>query len=543
MKLRRAVIVTVSLIYLCFLALCCFSGPVNSEGVTETLIGTPSVSFAAGSFPIDSAELTLVVQAGEVSRLDGFTALRSADLSGSTCYAEIAAWAEKHPEVSVKYTVAFPGGVTADNSAESLALSGLDSAGAAEAAGLLQYLPKLKSVDLGSAGTDAALTGSDITALRAACPDAEFKYSFTLLGRPVSLNDTTLDLTGLTSADAAAAADMLGCMPKLAAVTLGTQDNVAFTWEDVGLLEAAAPDAAFDYSFVLWGKSVNLSDATLDLNHITMDDGGAAVRAVLPYMNKCTTLDMDFCGVSNESMASIRADFPNIKVIWRIWFGEQYSVRTDVIKILASKPSVGGVVDNAQAAVLKYCTDLKYLDLGHNEALTDLSFMYGMPNLEVLVIAMNPLVDLSPLASCPKLEYIELNSTDISDLSPLSGLTNLRHLNIGNCKNVSDISPLYGLKDLERLWIGSVDPVPAEQVAEMQAAAPNCKIDTTTLDPTLGGWRYADLNDKGWDTWEKYGYFDFDLDPRYELLREQFGYDKLEYSFSSNDPLYNGSAG
>ena len=82
-----------------------------------------------------------------------------------------------------------------------------------------------------------------------------------------------------------------------------------------------------------------------------------------------------------------------------------------------------------------------------------------------------------------------------------------------------------------------------EQVAEMQAAAPNCKIDTTTLDPTLGGWRYADLNDKGWDTWEKYGYFDFDLDPRYELLREQFGYDKLEYSFSSNDPLYNGSAG
>lgn len=538
--LRRVITAVVSIAYIAFLLLCCCSGPVDETGAAAPVIGTERVSFQAGSFPVDAAELTLVLQSGETALLGKFTQLQAADFSGSLCYDELASWAKAHPEVAVRYTVTLPDGSVADTSTETLDLTGLDSAGALEAAKLLPFLPALKSVNLGTAPEGGALSGEALLALKEACPAVSFAYAFTLLGRTVNLEDESVDLTGLTSGQAADAAAALACMPNLKSVSLGAQDSCAFTWEDVGALQAACPEATFDYSFTLWGRAVNLKDESLDLNHITMDDEGAAVRAVLPYMTKCKTLDMDFCNVSNGAMEGIRNDFPNIKVIWRIWFGTSYSVRTDVEKILASKPSKGGTLDDEQVAVLKYCTDVKYLDLGHNEAITDLSFISSMPKLEVLIIAMNPLSDISPLANCPKLEYIELNSTNVSDLSPLSGLTELRHLNIGNCPNVSDISPLYSLTGLERLWIGCVDPVPAEQVASMQEAAPECKIDTTTLDPTQGGWRYADLNDEGWATWVKYGYFDFELHPRYELLREQFGYLTEDYSFYWKDPLYNG---
>lgn len=531
------------LIYAGFFVLCCYSwafsaGGEEGGGISMPVIGTPNITFAAGSFPADSTELTLVLQPGETALLDEFTALRSVDFSGSTCYDEFIPWLEKHPEVTAKYTVTFPGDVTAQWDAETLSLPGMNSETAAQAAELLPYLPKLKTLELGSQAEGASLQPADLAALQAVCPEAVLNYAFTLAGQSVTLADEELDLSALSHEEVPQAAEMVSAMSALRSVNLGGEGANSLAWEDIGTLQAANPNADFAYSFSLFGKSLNTLDETLDFNHITMDDGGAAVRSILPYMRNCTYLDMDFCGVSNEDMASIRDDFPNIKVVWRIWFAEEYSVRTDVIKILASKPSIGGVVNDDEARKLQYCTDLKYLDLGHNSCITDISFVNTMPNLEVLIMAMNPLSNIAPLANCPHLEYIELNSTDVSDLTPLSGLTELRHLNLGCCPNVSDISPLYGLTELERLWLGYQDPVPAEQVETMQAAAPNCVIDTTCADPTAGGWRFTDLNDKGWVTWAKYGYFDFDEHPRYELLREQFGYDEQAYAFKWLDPLY-----
>lgn len=539
MKLRRILKALVTMIYLGFFALCCFSGPVTEEGEpAPAVIGPKLISFAAGSFPEETTALSVVLQSGETAKLSGFTGLLSADFSGSQCYEEIEAWAEEHPEVSVRYTVALPDGQTLDNSAESVSLSGLDSQGLARAAELLRYLPRLKTVELSAGDEGAAPAPGDIKLLRESLPEAELSCSFSLMGRPVSLADESLDLTGLLHEDVASTAEYLACMPNLKYVELGTEGSGTFSWEDIGVLQTACPNTDFNFKFTLLGQSLSLMDETVSFSHIPMEDEGAAVRSILPYMKKCTYLDMDSCGVSNGAMEAIRNDFPGIKVVWRIWFGEAYSVRTDVERILASKPSKGGVVTDEDVQVLRYCTDLKYLDIGHNECITDLSFAYGTPNLEVLVAAMNPMTDLTPLASCPKLEYIELNSTGVGDLSPLGGLTELRHLNIANCENVTDISPLYGLTELERLWIGCITPVPAEQVAEMQAAAPNCEIDTQVYDPTSGRWRVIGYTELSLALYDETGWLQEVLHPRYELLREQFGYSLADYAFYWNDPLY-----
>ena len=188
--------------------------------------------------------------------------------------------------------------------------------------------------------------------------------------------------------------------------------------------------AQVKYSFTLYGKEYSTEDTTINLSHIPVDDGGAAVKQAMAYMPNLSNLDMDSCGVSDEDMAAIRDAYPDVKVVWRIWFGDAYSVRTDVEKILASKPSHGGMLTRDNTQSLTYCTDVKYLDVGHNDALDDISFVAYMPKLEVAILAMDNWSDATPLASCHNLEYLERQTTLCTDLSPLSGLTNLRHLNV-----------------------------------------------------------------------------------------------------------------
>ena len=90
---------------------------------------------------------------------------------------------------------------------------------------------------------------------------------------------------------------------------------------------------------------------------------------------------------------------------------------------------------------------------------------------------------------------------------------------------MADISPLYGLTELERLWLNWQNQIPAEQIEKMQECAPNCEINTEGSNR----WTIIDLNEISWV---------YTLHPRYKLLREQFGYDTLDYSFSWLDPKY-----
>ena len=141
---------------------------------------------------------------------------------------------------------------------------------------------------------------------------------------------------------------------------------------------------------------------------------------------------------------------------------------------------------------------------------------------------MTAITDISPLRSCPNLEYVELNSTNIADLSPLENCKGLHHLNIAGCPKIKDITPLYGLTELERLWIGRDTPVPAEQAQRMKELVPGCKVNTTTDDPHGDAWRFTRYDPEE----PKYYWV-----PRYELLREQMGYNYQEYSFYWLDPL------
>ena len=356
------------------------------------------------------------------------------------------------------------------------------------------------------------------------------------LGEDYPADTTQLDLRGRGRDTVLAAADGLSQFPALDTVYLGSEAD-GFSWDDIARIHNAAPNAALDYGFTLYGTSQNLASDVVNLSHVSVGDKGAAVTKVLPYMTRCTKLDMDSCGVGHEDMNAIRKAFPDINVVWRVNF-LGYSVRTDAERILASRPSVAGELHDADVVVLKYCNGCKYLDLGHNESLTNIEFVRGMPNLEVAVIAMNPIRDLSPLEDCPHLEYLETQTTSVTDLSPLANLKELRHLNICKLEGLTDISPLYNNPDLMRLWIGCVTPIPAEQVAHMREIAPDCEIDTEVVDPTTGNWRVTGYIRVSLPLYSNVDFEQEVLAPRYYRLQEQFGYQDQDFAFARNDPLY-----
>ena len=506
---------------LCLLLLCLVTAGCGQKNAPVVIDG---VEYK----PKKTTEITAVVTEESLALLDGLPNLTAADLSGSGCLAAIRDWAQAHPEVAVRYTVPLTDTLTAANDAASVDLSSVPRAELEGPLSMLGYLPALESLELGE------LESSDIAAaVKAAFPGLRVSFTPVWRGRALDLQQSSLDLSACTAEDAAALLTWLPEMTQLRQVELGSAGDAEYSripWETIAALEKACPQAAFSYSFSLYGKELTLQDTELDLNHIRIYDQGALVKAVTACMPRLSYLDMDFCGVDDEYMAEIRDALPDTEVVWRIWFGTGYTARTDVERILASNPGIGGELCPDNTGPLKYCTKVKHLDLGHNSYLGNLDFCAYMPELETLVIALSDVSDLSPLSNCKHLRYAELQTSALNDLRPLSELYELHDLNICYNFSLTDIRPLYNLTNLDRLWIGCLTPIPAEQIERIRELLPNCTINTEDRDPTREEWRWDGEYDNG------------ALRPSaaYERLREDMQYDRAPYCYSyiRNDPLY-----
>ena len=352
-----------------------------------------------------------------------------------------------------------------------------------------------------------------------------------VLGKSYEITAASVDLSGIRDEDVSETARTLSRMTGLDSILIGSEQDNPLSWDSLKILHDAAPQAAIDYAFTMFDRSFNLSDTEMDLKYIPMDDEGVQVARVAACMGRLRFLDMDSCGISNAAMAELRDSLPDTEVVWRINFAQYYTARTNVEKILASLPGKAGELVHNNVMNLQFCTKLKYLDLGHNNYLDTIEFCRSMPELEVLIVGMTFVEDFSPLECCPKLEYLEVMNTRLHDLTPFAALHELHHLNIAYNFAVTDITPLYGLDNLERLWIGMHDPVPPEQIARFRELHPNCIVNDTTPDPTEEYWRFTEHGDAMGNPM---------YDPRYALLREQFGYSDGDYAYAFywNDSLY-----
>ena len=176
-----------AIIYIALLILVCASGPFHeAPSDVKPLFGSApvtEVTLSCGTYPVETTELTAVIQSEDVAKLDALSYLMRADFSGSSCWKEIAEWGKAHPLLELKYTVTLPDGTVLDSSTAELDLSSLGHAAAAQTAEVLACLPAVTYINLGAQGAGSdALTISDISTIHEACPNAELDYRFTIYG-------------------------------------------------------------------------------------------------------------------------------------------------------------------------------------------------------------------------------------------------------------------------------------------------------------------------------------------------------------------------
>ena len=76
--------------------------------ILAPLFGSVKVELGGKRVSATADQVKAVIGKRDLKQLEYLTNLKSADFRGSTCYQEIAAWSEAHPEVTVLYSVPLP---------------------------------------------------------------------------------------------------------------------------------------------------------------------------------------------------------------------------------------------------------------------------------------------------------------------------------------------------------------------------------------------------------------------------------------------------
>ncbi|MBQ9263253.1 MAG: leucine-rich repeat domain-containing protein [Clostridia bacterium] len=233
-------------------------------------------------------------------------------------------------------------------------------------------------------------------------------------------------------------------------------------------------------SFPADAQEIDLGDLKVTMKELT---------AFLDQFPRVRHVDMFGTKVNKEDIEALVKRYPDVTFGWTIHiFGKKggHDVRTDQT---AFSTLHGDCYSHSseQLEVLKYCTELRALDLGHNRV-KDLSFLQGLTKLRVLILACNEIKDLSPLAGMTEMEYLELFSNSISDLSPLLNMPYLMDLNLTYNK-VSGIEALCRMPQLKRLWVGHcIKNLPGAKLQSLKDALPDTQI-IAEGEPTQNGWR------------------------------------------------------
>ena len=421
-------------------------------------------------------ELSLVITDGDFSQLEEYPNLKKLDLTGSTCYDEIEAYIAAHPEVEVTYTVTLAGQEYAPGVTELTLQPGFDLE---ELLQILPHLPKVTSIDM----TGTALTADALARFPAGIA---LSYEVDILGQRVSPDVTELNLSALTPDTLDAAIHQMQLLPGLTTVELmDAEGKSALAPTDVKKLQDAFPNVFFRYSFDLFGQTLSTDqESVVYLDTPMGNDSEDEIRQALDILTNCTYFKLDDCGIDSEVMASIREDYPDVKVVWRIHCG-RFSMCTDETMVRMTHG-----LDDTNCHELRYCTEVTYMDLGHNETLTDVSFVEYMTKLECVIISGSLVTDISAFADHDSLEFLELcYCGHLEDISMLDTCDNLKYLNISFTK-VSDISALEKLP-LER-FNSMGNRVSAASQAKFKEWHPDCLSRFTGKHPYGYGWRYID---------------------------------------------------
>jgi len=340
---------------------------------------------------------------------------------------------------------------------------------------MLRYFDSVESITVNNCTLYDAMSEYNLTSP----DDVDIVWTVPIGGRLYKSNTVTVKLPEATAEDIR----QLQHLPALTSADL----NGCTAYEQIVDFAKAHPDCDVSWTVDLAGTAVSSKETELDISGTKITDVDAFEKQ-LGYLPNLEKLIMCDCGLSNEKLDELNKKYENIKIVWRVYFGK-WSLRTDATAFSTQQPEKPTYrLTDKEVTVLKYCTDLEMLDLGH-QSLTSVDSFADLTNLKVLILADNRISDISPLYKLTKMEYFEMFINRISDISVVEYMPNLTDVNF--CWNrVYDPSPLYTHQHLERVWMCGGGMSGATK-REFMAALPDVEFDLySTYGSTNGSWRH-----------------------------------------------------
>ena len=236
------------------------------------------------------------------------------------------------------------------------------------------------------------------------------------------------------------------------------------------------------------------AEADTQAEYIDMGDGEItdweAFYQFLSCFPNLRKADLFATEIQAERIAEMTGRFPDIAfgMTMRI---QEHTVRTDDTAFSTLHNPKSPHHDEAVFSVLRFCTHLYALDLGHNR-IKDLGFLQELPELRVLILSMNTVTDLTPAGGLKHLEYLEIFNNSVSDISCLSDLAFLTDLNLV-MNQIENMDCVREFPRLKRLWMSHYrKELPVRQILEtaegIRSALPECTVDALSTG-TGGEWR------------------------------------------------------
>lgn len=271
----------------------------------------------------------------------------------------------------------------------------------------------------------------------------------------------------------------------------------SLTCQELTDLLAAHPDVSFTYNVTLYGLTFPGDATTIDFEGVTIQDVTELKEglSLFPRLEYALMYDSP---IAREDMDELAALYPDLRWGWTLRLGS-HRVRTDTTAFSSLHSYNGTRYTSGYYSVLKYCWQLKALDLGHNK-LTTIDFVGELTDLRVLILADNQISDITPLQNLKHLEYVELFMNKIKDISPLEGMEDMLDLNLCFNSRLTNIDAVTTMPRLERLWAAHCK-LSKDYQDELAAKLPHTKVVYSARGSTAAGWREH---------------------PRYDIINEMF---------------------
>lgn len=249
-----------------------------------------------------------------------------------------------------------------------------------------------------------------------------------------------------------------------------------------------ADDAGETISYGSCSVSVDAAYVDLGEQQVTQWD---EFMAFLDQMPQLEQVDMFATPVEARDIQRLTNAFPDVRFGWTISIGKgAHLIRTDATAFSTLHGQCSRHTSE-DFDVLRYCTELRALDLGHNN-ITTLDFLAPLTELRILILVDNvnlggdpKLKSIYTIGTLTKLEYMELFSCNLTDISWMANLTHLIDLNFAQ-NNVIDCSALVNLKQLKRLHLWQRNW--SYRQLDLESKLPNTVI-VNNKKPTANGWR------------------------------------------------------